>query len=104
MPFAARLELLPSASLGHPWEAVPGELCDVLDIDLREFAKTRRQAIMAAADHRLDAQQGGRAIVKYVSGAVDELVIDLWRQVAGDAAQGVDVVAVGGYGRAELCP
>ena len=74
------------------------------DLDLREYAKTRRQDIMQAADQRLDGQQGGRAIVKYVSGAVDELVIDLWQRVAGSAAAGVDVVAVGGYGRAELCP
>ncbi len=74
------------------------------DIELLEYAKAQRQAIMVAADHRLDGQQGGRAIVKYVSAAVDELVIDLWQRVAGSAAAGVDVVAVGGYGRAELCP
>ena len=51
----------------------------MLDIDLREYVKTRRQSIMAGADSRLEAHQGGRAIVKYVSAAVDELVVDLWR-------------------------
>ena len=75
----------------------------MLDLDLREYVKSRRQAIMTGADSRLDAH-GGRAIVKYVSAAVDELVVDLWRRVAGEVASTVDVVAVGGYGRAELCP
>ena len=74
------------------------------DIDLREYVKERRQRIMAAADSLLDAQRGGREVVKSISGAVDQLLIDLWRQVANEVAPAVDVVAVGGYGRAELCP
>ena len=59
---------------------------------------------MAGAQSRLDAQQGGRAVVKFISNAVDDLMIDLWREVAGDASDAIDLVAIGGYGRAELCP
>ena len=74
------------------------------DNDLREYAKAQRQSIMAGADSRLEAQHGGRDIVKFISGAVDALLIDLWQRVAGEVAPAVDVVAVGGYGRAELSP
>ena len=59
---------------------------------------------MTGADIRLSAKQGGRAIVKYISAEVDKLLIDLWKDVAGSAAPAVDIVAIGGYGRAELCP
>jgi len=76
----------------------------VTDSELRERTKLRRQAMLKGARSRLDASQGGRAIVKYISRAVDELLVELWRDVAGEAALGVDLVAVGGYGRAELCP
>ncbi len=74
------------------------------DTDLLHTAKQRRQAIVDGAQGRLDAHQNGRAIVKYVSSAVDRLLIDLWHEVASEAAGAVDLVAVGGYGRAELCP
>ncbi|MEQ8234335.1 MAG: [protein-PII] uridylyltransferase [Gammaproteobacteria bacterium] len=74
------------------------------DNELRERTRQRREAMLDGARGRLDASQGGRAIVKYISGAVDGLLGDLWRDVAGPHAQVVDLVAVGGYGRAELCP
>lgn len=59
---------------------------------------------MAGAQRRLNARQNGRAIVKTISSEVDTLLIDLWRRVGGPAREQVDLVAVGGYGRAELCP
>ena len=72
--------------------------------DFKERARRRRQEIMAGAQRRLDAHQGGRAIVKYISSEVDALLIDLWRDIAGPACDQVDLVGVGGYGRSELCP
>ena len=74
------------------------------DTEIKERVKQRRRETMAGAQSRLDAQQGGRAVVKFISSAVDELMIDLWREVAGDASDAIDLVAIGGYGRAELCP
>ncbi len=74
------------------------------DGELREFARSRRQDMLTAAAGKLDSNQGGRVIVKSISKAVDDLVRDLWCAVAGDRADEVDLVAVGGYGRAELCP
>ena len=74
------------------------------DTELKERYKQRRQDMIKGAQRRLDQHQGGRAIVKFVSAAVDGLLVDLWREVAGERADEVDLVAVGGYGRAELCP
>lgn len=76
----------------------------MLEGDLLERAKTGRQSLMVEAQSRLEAHHGGRDIVKFVSREVDELLIELWRAIAGAEASTVDVVAVGGYGRAELCP
>ncbi|MCZ6665909.1 MAG: [protein-PII] uridylyltransferase [Gammaproteobacteria bacterium] len=72
--------------------------------DFKERARLNRQEIMAGAQRRLDAHQGGRAIVKYISREVDALLIDLWRDIAGPVCDQVDLVGVGGYGRSELCP
>ncbi|MGE0483979.1 MAG: [protein-PII] uridylyltransferase [Gammaproteobacteria bacterium] len=74
------------------------------DNELRERTKARRLEMLQGAQNRLDAQQGGRAIVKYVSATVDAMLRELWQSIAGEAADSVDLVAVGGYGRAELCP
>ncbi|MGR8921183.1 MAG: [protein-PII] uridylyltransferase [Gammaproteobacteria bacterium] len=74
------------------------------DAELREHVRSRRDEVIAGAERRLDAHQSGRAIVKFISKGVDELLVDLWRAVSGPVANAVDIVAVGGYGRAELCP
>lgn len=67
-------------------------------------ARARRQAIIEEADAWLDTRRSGRTIVKRISEQTDELLIDLWQDVAGEYAAAVDLVAVGGYGRSELCP
>lgn len=69
-----------------------------------EKTAARRQAMLDGAQSRLDAQQNGRAIVKFVSQSVDNLLAQLWHDVAGEQAGDVDLIAVGGYGRAEVCP
>ena len=69
-----------------------------------ELAKARRREILDGAQSRLDAHQNGRAIVKYISAKVDRFLIDLWNETAGSLNAKVDIVATGGYGRAELCP
>ncbi|MGB1885264.1 MAG: hypothetical protein ACPHUF_15285, partial [Gammaproteobacteria bacterium] len=69
-----------------------------------ELAKARRREILDGAQSRLDAHQNGRAIVKYISAKVDRFLIDLWNEAAGSLNAKVDIVATGGYGRAELCP
>ena len=45
----------------------------------------------------------GGALVRALSGAVDEAVTALWSEIAGDSA-GLSLVALGGYGRGELSP
>ena len=74
------------------------------DEDLKKHVAVGRQLILTGAQRRLNARQSGRTIVKYISKDVDALLIDLWRRVGAAASEVVDIVAVGGYGRAELCP
>ena len=74
------------------------------DEDLKKHVAVGREVVLAGAQRRLNARQNGRGIVKYISREVDALLIDLWRRVGGEAREQIDIVAVGGYGRAELCP
>ena len=69
-----------------------------------ESLKSERSKILKTAEKRLYAQQGGRAIVKMLSSSVDTFLVDLWVQVAGSYQANVALVAIGGYGRSELCP
>ena len=72
--------------------------------NLLESVKARRLGILGFAEKRLYARQGGRSIVKYLSQAVDEFISELWQHVASNSGDNVDIIAIGGYGRAELCP
>ena len=69
-----------------------------------ESLKSAHAKILNTAEKRLYGRQGGRAIVKMLSSSVDTFLIDLWSQVGGSDHANVDLVAVGGYGRSELCP
>jgi [protein-PII] uridylyltransferase len=67
-----------------------------------------RRAALAAADEELKQRfLAGESVVDLVhdrARAVDEALADLWRSVAGELAEQVALVAVGGYGRGELHP
>jgi len=69
-----------------------------------ESLKSAHAKILNTTEKRLYGRQGGRAIVKMLSSSVDTFLIDLWSQVGGSDHANVDLVAVGGYGRSELCP
>lgn len=71
---------------------------------LSESVKSQRLEMLNFVEKKLDARQGGRSIVKYLSSAVDKLILNRWHEVGGTVGTHVDIVAVGGYGRAELCP
>jgi len=49
-------------------------------------------------------QASGSALVRHLCHGVDGILVGLWRSCAGSASQEVDLLAVGGYGRGELCP
>ncbi len=51
-----------------------------------------------------DAGVSGHDLCRRMSEGVDRILIGLWRELAPSACRSVDLVAVGGYGRAELAP
>jgi len=66
-----------------------------------------RRALDAASDSLKERFLAGESIVTLVhlrATIIDELLIHLWRQHAGNCADVAALVAVGGYGRAELHP
>jgi len=67
-------------------------------------AKERLQALYKQIDEMFHQGAGGDVLVEYMCVGVDNLLIDLWRHLAPHAAEQVDLVAVGGYGRGELAP
>ncbi len=81
-----------------------GDTRPVADEELKKHVSVGREVVMAGAQRRLHARQSGRAIVKYISSEVDALLIDLWRRIGTEVSDQIDIVAVGGYGRSELCP
>ena len=69
-------------------------------------AETSRQLAALHADiaDLMDQGAGGAMLVQQMCRGVDALLTGLWSDAAGDIAGRVDMVAVGGYGRGELCP
>ncbi|MDQ6991979.1 MAG: [protein-PII] uridylyltransferase [Mariprofundus sp.] len=52
----------------------------------------------------LEAGQSGATLSHLMCRGVDRLLVELWQREAPEAARCVDLLAVGGYGRAELSP
>jgi len=64
----------------------------------------RLEALHAQLGAMFDAGEHGEAMVRRMCAGVDTLIADMWRDSAGTHADEVDLLAVGGYGRGELCP
>ena len=62
------------------------------------------QAILQQIGAELDAGASGNQLASRMCREVDTLLTGLWREKAPQAAEVVDLVAVGGYGRGELAP
>ena len=65
---------------------------------------TRLESLRAELGTMFDAGDDGEAMVRRMCAGVDALLVDMWRNIAGTNAYDVDLLAVGGYGRGELCP
>jgi len=65
---------------------------------------TRLESLYAELGTMFDAGDDGEAMVRRMCAGVDMLLVDVWREIAGTSADDVDLLAVGGYGRGELCP
>lgn len=66
--------------------------------------KAALQALLDAVSEAFDAGDSGAELSALMCRNVDALLIELWQKTAPTAALCVDLVAVGGYGRAELAP
>ncbi len=64
----------------------------------------RLKALHMQLGAMFDAGEHGGAMVSRMCTGVDALIADMWRDSAGTHADEVDLLAVGGYGRGELCP
>jgi len=73
------------------------------NVDSNVYA-TQLKSLYVELGVMFDAGDDGEAMVRRMCAGVDSLIIDMWRDVAGNCAEEVDLLAVGGYGRGELCP
>ena len=66
--------------------------------------KAELRALFAEVGAAFDAGASGEALSRMMCAGVDALLLARWQQQAPTAAECVDFVAVGGYGRGELAP
>ena len=61
---------------------------------------------MRVVERMYDEKQSGIATARFITGLVDRFVIHAWNLhvASDDTAPGLAVIALGGYGRRELCP
>jgi len=67
-------------------------------------AKLALQSLYREVEAMFNEGASGSVLVRHMSDGVDRLLVELWRKHAPHAAERVDLVAVGGYGRGELAP
>ncbi len=70
---------------------------------MNEYREKLKQ-LYAELDRAFEQGEDGEALSHRMSAGVDAILIDLWLLKAPDAAECIDLVAVGGYGRGELAP
>ncbi|MDX8398525.1 MAG: [protein-PII] uridylyltransferase [Mariprofundaceae bacterium] len=71
---------------------------------MKEKSSVILKEINAEIEQSLLEGMSGQVLMKLMCDRVDLLLIDLWKELAPHAALHIDLVAVGGYGRAELAP
>ena len=74
-----------------------------VDGDVGRYAAAVDAAGVNLAERFLSGEPVGD-LVRLRALIIDELLVHLWRHCAGDAANEIALVAVGGYGRGELHP
>ncbi len=67
-------------------------------------SKLKLAALYEQVEAMFHQGAGGSALMQHMCAGVDQLLVELWQQCAPYAAEQVDLVAVGGYGRGELAP
>jgi len=65
---------------------------------------TRLESLYTELNSMFDDGKHGDVMVRRMCAGVDTLIVEMWRDVAGTSVDDVDLLAVGGYGRGELCP
>ena len=74
-----------------------------MSVAIEELKLTRKEILRVCAK-RLDGRNDGRTIVKNFSSAVDEFLVSIWQNCGKLLTEDVDFIAIGGFGRSELCP
>lgn len=69
-----------------------------------EQARIALKNLHAEVAAAFDAGESGHDLCRRMSEGVDRILVGLWRKLAPSACKVVDLLAVGGYGRAELAP
>jgi len=62
------------------------------------------KALLAESERMFAAGESGTVLVHRLCSDVDGLLREMWHDIAEDVSDRVDLLAVGGFGRGELCP
>ncbi|WP_421789509.1 [protein-PII] uridylyltransferase [Hyphobacterium sp.] len=91
-----------AAALGDKgWRNPPARLAAIAKI------KSAIDAGRASAFARLNKRSGGLEAARFLSGVMDSVLVAVFDSLAsesGDAAKGISMVAIGGFGAGELAP
>ena len=74
-----------------------------MSVAIEELKSTRKE-ILRVCEKRLDGRNDGRTIVKNFSFSVDKFIVSVWQNCGKLLTEDVDFIAIGGFGRSELCP
>lgn len=81
----------------------PSRTDNKADTPAARYAAEFKAMLADNAQHFADGEAGSVLVHRFCVG-VDGLLREMWHELAEDISDCVDLVAVGGYGRGELCP